>query len=129
MLWNKKKPTSSSGQQKNDIELAQKVKEWKSPSNLPDGLKERIDEISLEIWNSKGLPVPISKFFDDLYEACNQGKYSKEVFSKFHQGCKESLDRTSLSEWCLAYRMGWSLYSELRGHIFSKYDPNREEDE
>ncbi len=129
MVNDKNDPLSSGGQQKNEEELVQEVREWKSPSNLPDGLAARIDEISSEIWSSKGLPLPIRKIFDDLRESCDESKYPKDFFNRVYLGYKELLDRTSLSEWSLGYGIKWHLYAELRGHIFSKYDPNREEDE
>ncbi len=111
MTKSKNGPSSSDGQEKNENEkLYEKIRNWENPNDPPEDLTQKLDQLSAQIWDRRGLPLPIADFFDNLY-----------------QTYQESLDRTGLAEWCFQYGIPWTLYVDLRGHLFAKHDPNKKE--
>ncbi len=109
MTKNNNGPSSSGEQPKNeDEELLSKIRNRKSPNDLPEDLTKEVERISLQIWERGGFRLPLAEIFENL-----------------HQKCKESLECTALAEWCMQYEIPWALYAELRGNLLAEYDSKR----
>ncbi len=120
MTKNNNGPSSSDGQAKNgDEELLEKIRNWKSPNDLPENLQEKLDQLSSQIWDSRGLPIPIAEFFENL----------QLTFKNLQLVYEESIERISIAEWFYQHGIPWPLYAELRGSILAKYDPKRKGEE
>ncbi len=113
MTKNNNGPSSSGEQPKNgDEELLAKIKNWKSPNDPPENLQEKLDQLSSQIWDSRGLPIPIAGFFENL----------QLVY-------EESIERIGIAEWFYQHGIPWPLYAELRGSLLAKYDLKRKGEE